>query len=91
MSTFREVGDRLRNWGRWGEDDERGTLNFITPDRVAAAAQLVRTGKTFSLGIPVDSNGPGIAGGRPNPMHMVTEIAQVIGGGIFNDSSSPST
>jgi len=23
--------DELRNWGRWGDDDERGTLNFLTP------------------------------------------------------------
>jgi len=32
MLDFREVGQRLSNWGRWGPEDERGTVNFITPD-----------------------------------------------------------
>ena len=32
MEDFRDLGARLRNWGRWGDDDERGTLNLITPD-----------------------------------------------------------
>ena len=36
--TVREWGADLSNWGRWGDDDEIGTLNLITPDRVAAAA-----------------------------------------------------
>ena len=31
------LGDRVRNWGRWGAEDEIGTLNFITPERIAAA------------------------------------------------------
>ena len=31
----------VKNWGRWGPDDELGTLNYITPDKVAAAAALV--------------------------------------------------
>lgn len=30
----RALGDRVRNWGRWGEADERGTLNFVTPERL---------------------------------------------------------
>ncbi len=39
----------LRNWGRWGADDQLGTLNFITPQMRIAAAQSVRTGRTVSL------------------------------------------
>jgi len=31
-STITEMGRRLCNWGRWGPEDERGTLNQITPD-----------------------------------------------------------
>ena len=36
-------------WGLWGKDDELGTLNLLTPERVAAGARLVRTGKRFAL------------------------------------------
>ena len=34
----------LRNWGRWGPDDQKGTANLITPEKVQAAARLVRSG-----------------------------------------------
>ena len=34
----------MSTWGRWGDDDERGALNHLTPERVAAAAGLVRDG-----------------------------------------------
>ncbi len=39
----------LSNWGRWGKDDELGTLNLITPGKRRAAAALVREGVTVSL------------------------------------------
>lgn len=41
--------DALCNWGRWGDDDERGTLAFLTDARRAAAAALVATGESVSL------------------------------------------
>ena len=41
--------ERVRNWGRWGPGDERGTLNFLTPERVVAATALVTEGTTVSL------------------------------------------
>lgn len=40
--------DTLSNWGRWGADDELGTLNLITPEKRIAAADLVRTGLVIS-------------------------------------------
>lgn len=40
--------DALSNWGRWGDDDELGTLNVITPAKRIAAAELVRVGTTVS-------------------------------------------
>jgi kynurenine formamidase len=40
---------QLNNWGRWGDADQRGTVNLITPARRAAAQSLVRTGRTVSL------------------------------------------
>jgi kynurenine formamidase len=39
----------LSNWGRWGKDDELGTLNLITPAKRKAALALVREGLTVSL------------------------------------------
>ena len=39
----------LSNWGRWGNDDELGTLNLITPAKRRAAAALVKDGVTVSL------------------------------------------
>jgi hypothetical protein len=36
--AFHEVAKKVNNWGRWGADDERGTLNFITPEVVKRAA-----------------------------------------------------
>jgi kynurenine formamidase len=43
----------VRNWGRWGAQDELGALNLITPARVAEAAGLVRSGVVVSLSLPL--------------------------------------
>ena len=51
--SFHEIARSINNWGRWGDDDEIGTINLITPDVVRHAATLVRTGKTFALGLPL--------------------------------------
>jgi hypothetical protein len=68
-----ELGKELSNWGRWGNDDQIGTLNFITPEKLVASAKLVRTGKTIDCGIPFDKNGPFPPGGwRLNPQHLFT-------------------
>lgn len=50
--------ERNKQWGRWGTDDELGTLNNVTPDHVTRAAALVRSGKTFGLAMNYDVNGP---------------------------------
>jgi kynurenine formamidase len=73
---FRGIGRKLSNWGRWGRDDERGTLNFITPERLIEAARLVKKGKVFDLGIPMDSSGPQLGGIRINPVHLMSETGQ---------------
>jgi kynurenine formamidase len=71
--SFREIGKRVSNWGRWGADDERGTLNLITPERIVEAAQLVRRGALFDLGIALDSTGPQALAGRMNPVRLMSE------------------
>ena len=70
--TLRKLALAVRNWGRWGPDDELGTLNYITPDTIAAAAGLVTAGKVFALGIPLDRQGPQ-SGTRQrfNPIHTM--------------------
>ena len=47
--------DRCSNAGRWGADDERGTLNLITPEKRRAAARLVVEGVPVSLGADLDT------------------------------------
>lgn len=72
MADLERYAEKLRNWGRWGDDDEIGTLNFVTPEMVAGAAQLVTKGQRFSLGLPYDQNGPQTGGlGRINPIHFM--------------------
>jgi len=72
IDTVRALAERCSNWGRWGDDDELGTLNHIRPEDVVAAAGLVRSGRAFSLAIPVDENGPQTGGfGRFNPIHLM--------------------
>ena len=39
----------LRNWGRWGDDDQKGAVNLVTPEKSAAAARLVRNGRRVSM------------------------------------------
>ena len=72
-----EIGaraDAYRNWGRWGEDDVLGTLNFIEPAMRAAAAALVRDGRAISLAQAFDTDGPQRGWRRrTNPVHTMTD------------------
>jgi kynurenine formamidase len=66
---FHELAARVNNWGRWGREDEIGTMNLITDDVVKAAAGCVRTGKRFSLAVELHEDGiqNGMIPGRDNP------------------------
>ena len=49
------TGPAYNAWGRFGPDDELGTLNLLTPETVAAAARKeIRTGERVSLDLPLD-------------------------------------
>ena len=48
--SVRELGAQLSNAGRWGADDERGTLNFITAEHTRRAAGLIRSGRVVPAG-----------------------------------------
>jgi kynurenine formamidase len=70
---FSELFRVLSNWGRWGTDDERGALHHLTPERVAAAARLVRDGTTVTLSLPLNTHA---AVHNPKPAdHHMTEFA----------------
>ena len=49
QDTLKKWEQELSNWGRWGPDDQRGTLNLITPEKTIEAASLVRVGETVTL------------------------------------------
>jgi kynurenine formamidase len=70
--ALEEMALRYRTWGQWGEDDELGAANHITPAVVARAAGLVRRGAVFSLALPMDRTGPQTGvNGRVNPQHVM--------------------
>lgn len=74
LSTVVRLAEKYRNWGKWGPDDELGSMNYVTPDKVAAASQLVRKGKVFSLALPLDAQGPMTGSfGRINPVHVMLQ------------------
>ncbi len=70
LEEFDKLFESVKNWGRWGPEDDRGTLNYLTPDKVAAAAALVRNGRTVSMAIPINkAAGPD----NPNPaVHLMS-------------------
>ncbi|MFF0625902.1 cyclase family protein [Streptomyces sp. NPDC004296] len=79
---FHDIARRVNNWGRWGPDDEIGTLNLITPEVVRAAAATVRSGRRVPLALPLQQNGvqTGMIPGRVNPLHTMVAINQEIFG-----------
>ena len=73
LDDFRRVADDVRNWGRWCDDDELGTLNLITAEKVAEAAATVTKGTVIPLGGDFGSSGPqGAFTFRQNPVHVMT-------------------
>jgi kynurenine formamidase len=87
IDTVRDFIARHSNWGRWGDDDERGTLNHVTPDAIVRAAGLVRHGRSISLALPFDEHGPQTGGfNRFNPIHLMTrDGADVAAGTAVRD------
>ena len=76
-ARVREIGRQVSNWGRWGDDDERGTLNLITPEARRRGAAAVVTGVAFPLGVEVGADGPQPNPspiGRFNPLHYMISM-----------------
>ncbi|MCW8375523.1 cyclase family protein [Streptomyces justiciae] len=81
-AEFHDIAKRVNNWGRWGADDEIGTLNLITDEVVRQAAAEVRTGRRVPLALPLQQDGvqTGMIPGRVNPLHAMVQINQEIFG-----------
>ncbi len=62
-------------WGLFGDDDQLGCLNLLTPERVLAAARLVRKGAVFPLNLRIDEPNPPLYGrGAPKQNFVVGEV-----------------
>jgi hypothetical protein len=74
IEKVKELSGKYKNWGKWGAEDQLGTLNYITPEKIVETAKLVKRGKVFSLAIPFDDKGPQTgAFGRFNPIHFMMQ------------------
>lgn len=49
---------KINNWGRWGDDDQRGMLNLLTPEHVLRSLGMPKQGKVYSLAVPLEADGP---------------------------------
>ena len=76
--------DELKNWGRWGADDQRGTLNLIKPEHRVAAARLVTEGRTVSCARDLVT-----AYGHPDNSAQMYYVAS--GEGVKREESVPPT
>ncbi len=76
----REGAPKGSAWGLFGDDDQLGCLNLITPEKAVEAAKLVRKGAVFPLNLRVDQPSPPMYG-RGAPQHHLLEE----GGGVARD------
>ncbi len=72
----------LSNWGRWGADDQLGTLNLVTPQVTGAAVATVRSGRSVSCARPLDTVA---AADNPAPVahHMTGTATEGMGADYF--------
>ncbi len=82
----RTVYEAISNWGRWGSDDQLGTLNYITPAHRVAAAKLISEGSAIGLGRDVDTV-PSPMNNIPAQHYMVAagDVAPETGAGVCYD------
>lgn len=73
--------DAPRNWGKWGEGDEIGALNYLDAAQAKRGAQAVRSGKTFTLQIPMTHDDGPVFPGRVAMQHYMSQDEALYGSG----------
>jgi kynurenine formamidase len=71
--TATDTQQQPTNWGRWGDDDERGALNLLTPEIIKSAAGSITSGRVYALGIPIQSEGVPLLDYRGKPMRLTLQ------------------
>jgi kynurenine formamidase len=74
---FTAIAAKVNNWGRWGDDDQLGTLNFVTDEVRRRAAGCIRTGRTFPMGLALsEAEGiqKGVVPARFNPLRTMSYV-----------------
>ncbi len=69
--TMRPKGS---NWGEFGDDDQRGRLNLLTPERVLQGVAEVRAGRVFCLSLPLDYPGGDYHGLQRRPPQLTPVV-----------------
>lgn len=75
--SFREIAAQVSNWGRWGSDDQLGTLNLVDPAARLRGTSAVRDGAAFPLGLPLSEEEgiqAGFVPGRVNPTRSMIAV-----------------
>ncbi|MGO8872178.1 MAG: cyclase family protein [Acidimicrobiales bacterium] len=76
-ASFAEVATRVSNWGRWGPDDQIGTLNLVDSAARLRGVAAVRDGRAFPLGLPLSADEGiqmGFIKGRVNPTRTMIYV-----------------
>lgn len=79
---FADIARRVNNWGRWGADDQLGTLNLIDPAARLRGITSVRTGQVVTLGLPLslaEGIQMGFVAGRINPLRTMISVNTPVG------------
>lgn len=85
IEVFAELFDACSNWGRWGADDERGTLNLIRPEHRRRAAGVVRHGISVSCSLPINTKAD-LENTQP-ALHLMTRAGDVVGTALQKSTS----
>ena len=77
IGEFERLTDSVCNWGRWGHEDQRGTLNLLNSGSVLRGVQAVVSGDTIPLALPLGLRGPQLGSvipARINPIRTMIAI-----------------
>ena len=62
------------NWGEFGDDDQRGRMNYVTREKVLQGIAEVKEGRTFCLSLPLDTPGGNVLNPRRNPPRIAATL-----------------